>query len=190
MLNADTPGIPMRNVSLVFCCLFMIQIASAEDQPGIETVRSAYQQTYAKNLMNGVICVEFSYVGAMSVEGRWITVFFAKDVIAGMLAPRGTQYILLYDAAGTLVQQIRSEEGVINRPLFCKGDAIFLFGRSSNVPFSSHGHRHNGNAIRLSKDLSDYDLYDIFCYGSSGGLEDKIPTEAQRAQELADWDRK
>jgi hypothetical protein len=160
------------------------------DQKILEQSREAVLSNYKNSLQPGITVVSFAYIGSIAIEGKFYPVFYARNVIDGMLAPRGDQQIIIADQDGVAVTIIDCYMRQIPIPLFCKDDTIFLFGRTKEIPQQSGGELHNGNAIRFIHNPTSYDFVDVYEYGSSGGIEDKVPSDGQRKYEIDTWDSK
>ena len=76
------------------------------------------------------------------------------------------------------------------QPLWCENGYLFFFGRSKEAHLLSAGTTNNGNAIDLRKGWANRKVVDIYEYGSSGGINDKIPSMIDREVELKNWDSK
>lgn len=111
----------------------------------------------------------FAYMCKVTVDGSAIHVVHEKNVLTGMPAPRGIQYISLFDASGTFMTKHRLDYP--STPLWCDGDKIFMFGRYQG-PLYSDGCAQNCNVVKIDA-KGGATLHYEKSYGSSGGIEDK-----------------
>jgi hypothetical protein len=149
----------------------------------IETLRDSFLSSYSQKLGDGVKCVLFAYIGSISKNNSSYYVFNTKVVTLGNLSPRGSNSIAIFNKDREIVQEI-NRTNFDNDPMYCRDGITFLFGRTSQIPRITGGIKHNGNAIKFSDDMKQYDFYDIKEYGSSGGIDDEVPTNEQRENEI------
>jgi hypothetical protein len=135
--------------------------------------------------------IRFHYVGRVnSCEGD-IHVVYYSHVLTGMPAPRGYSAILFFDGACNYLGFLDSRAtGSDARPLWCENGKLFLSGRTENMPQFTAGRLNNGNAIWLADGWDKMKLLDVYEYGSSGGINDAVPSEKDRADELRNLDSK
>ena len=128
----------------------------------------------------------FAYIGSVDTVEGLIHVVDFSGVLTGMLAPRGYSAILFFDKN----HKFLGFERLDAKPLWCRNGMVFLAGRTTQQAQRSGGERNNGNAIDLSKGWENRALVDVYEYGSSGEIEQAVPTEEERAAERRDWDSK
>ncbi|HXP59728.1 MAG TPA: hypothetical protein VN829_04505, partial [Dongiaceae bacterium] len=75
-------------------------------------------------LEKGRQLVHLSQIGNLEVEGQSFPVVDIMELVPGASTPRGINRIVVLDAALAPVQQI---EYTTERPLFCKGNRLFLW---------------------------------------------------------------
>lgn len=159
----------------------------------------AIEQLRQTDDCKGKTITRCAFIGTVVLNEESLIVTKVNCVIEGMLAPRGSSYLFLLrqDETTGLITPVVSldiyNNGGMPEPLWCEGNQIFLFGRSKGVPTRTGGIKFNGNCLVLSSDHSgkiDYDLEDVFAYGSSGGIEDHPPSQAERERERSEWDSK
>ncbi len=144
----------------------------------------------SKNIkgISGGKVTTFAYIGFVeTVEGK-IYVVNRRTVIPGMQAPRGNGEIMFYNSKFNFLGCYSHHHWP--QPLWCENGYLFFFGRSSEAPQMSSGTTNNGNAIDLRNGWANRKVVDIYEYGSSGGINDKIPTMIERESELKNWDSK
>lgn len=139
---------------------------------------------------DGIKSVMFAYIGRVETVDGPIHVVRWSQVLTDMLAPRGRQRIAFFGPAAHLLGTLDIAGDRYPEPLFCRGGILYFAGRSDHLPASSGGTVANGNALDLSRGWRQRRMIDVYEYGSSGGVEDPIPDEAQRRRELAEWDSK
>jgi len=133
----------------------------------------------------------FHYVGNVNTAEGAIHVVLYSHVITGMPCPRGYGAIIFFDKQHNYLGEINPFlMGGNVGPLWCDDGKLYLFGRTKFMHIQSAGTRNNGNALDLSKGWKNRKLLDIYEYGSSGGINDKVPTKEERRNELKTWDDK
>lgn len=99
----------------------------------------------------------FSQVGSVVTEsGEKIYVADQRGVITGMRAPRGLNYVSFFGADFRFLGKIRY---VRERPLWCEGSRVFLFGEISTG-------KGDGNAIDLGGGFERWSVESTEAYGS------------------------
>ncbi len=156
----------------------------------IETLRNSFFSSYEKKLGEGVKCILFAYIGSIYKNKLPYYVFNSKYVSLGQLSPHGSSSIIIFNKEREIVQDINCQLFMNNFPMYCRDETIFLFGRTTQIQRQTVGLKHNGNAIKFSDDMKQYDFYDIKEYGSSGGIEAEVPTNEQRENEIKHADDK
>lgn len=97
----------------------------------------------------------FAYIGTLqTIDGHLLVVDMAT-VITRMRAPRGAQYILLFDVKGNFVRKIKTS----TPPLWCSGAILFLWGLEEQGELQ-------GNAWDFSRGTNAPELRIIKAYGS------------------------
>jgi hypothetical protein len=128
----------------------------------------------------------FAYLGTVSTrDGGRYYLAQARGVLGRMLAPRdlngGRDKVMVFDSGfkylGSLI--------VTRAPLWTEGSKLFLAGRLG--PYLRAGRQEaGGNAIDFSQGFAHFQVLDVKSYGSSGGMADSVPSEAQRKRERTD----
>lgn len=109
---------------------------------------------------SGLILTHFSHVCELSTdEGETIYVGDRRAVLAGMLAPRGINYITFFAEDFTYLGKYQY---VTARPLWCDGGKLYLFGSldAGDVPSGN-------NVIDVSRGFQRVRFYYEEEYGSS-----------------------
>ena len=107
------------------------------------------------------ILTHFSHVCELSTEyGQILYVADRRAVIAGMLAPRGLNYITFFSEDFMYLGKFRYSN---SRPLWCDGGKLYLLGDldADNIPSV-------GNVIDVSRGFQNIQFYREKAYGSSG----------------------
>lgn len=114
---------------------------------------------------HSVVLTHFSHVGQLvSSSGDLVYVADRRAVIAGMLAPRGQNYITFFDDQFRYLGKIRY---VSSRPLWCDGSRLYLFDDLDGFSTSL-----SGNVIDIADGYEHLTAYHLRAYGSSGGIDD------------------
>lgn len=177
---------------ITFCLALVVNTAISAELPvkevdTLEVQRQRYLTIYSGELAAGVHCLQFHYIGQIVVENKSCPVFLCTWVVEGKMAPSGSREIVVFNYMPNTLRIKVSDDGS-KPPLYCEGSSIILAGRTGLMPRSSGGKKHNGNIIRFKS--GDYDFFDEKIYGSSGGIDDSIPTAQEREIEIQHWDDK
>ena len=111
------------------------------------------------------ILTHFSHVGQVtSSSGQVIHIADGRAVVAGMLAPRGRNYITFFDGHFRYLGKVGY---VQSRPLWCDGSRLYLFG---DLDGSATGL--SGNVFDVADGYDQMTAHHVTAYGSSGDAED------------------
>jgi hypothetical protein len=111
------------------------------------------------------ILTHFSHVGQLATSsGETIYVADRRAVAAGMLAPRGQNYITFFDGRFRYLGRLGY---VASRPLWCDGSRLYLFGDLDGFATGL-----SGNVIDVTGGYEHLRAYHVRAYGSSGGIDD------------------
>jgi hypothetical protein len=112
-----------------------------------------------------MVLTHFSHVGQLvSSKGKRIYVADRRAVIAGMLAPRGQNYVTFFDDQFGYLGKIRY---IASRPLWCDGSRLYLFGTLDDTATNL-----SGNVIDVVDGFDHLRVYCTRAYGSSGGINE------------------
>jgi hypothetical protein len=113
---------------------------------------------------HSLVLTHFSHIGQLvSSSGELVYVADRRAVIAGMLAPRGQNYITFFDREFRYLGKIGYGASC---PLWCDGSRLYLFGDLDG------GGRLSGNVIDIAGGYANLAAYHVRAYGSSGGVDD------------------
>jgi hypothetical protein len=111
------------------------------------------------------VLTHFSHVGQLlSSNGEVIYVADRRAVIAGMLAPRGQNFVTFFDSQFHYLGKIGY---VASRPLWCDGSRLYLSGDLDGFATGW-----SGNIIDVAGGFENLRAYNARVYGSSGGIDD------------------
>ena len=114
---------------------------------------------------HSVVLTHFSHIGQLvTSSGEVVYVADLRAVIAGMLAPRGRNYITFFDGQFRYLGKV---EYVSSRPLWCDESRLYLFGDLDGVATGL-----SGNVIDIAGGYGHLTAYHVRAYGSSGGIDD------------------
>ena len=114
---------------------------------------------------HNMVLTHFSHVGQLvSSGGEIIYVADRRAVIAGMLAPRGQNYITFFDDHFRYLGKVGY---VSSRPLWREGSRLYLFG-----DFDGFATGLSGNVLDVARGYGHITAYHARAYGSSGGIND------------------
>ncbi len=134
------------------------------------------------------IVIQFAYIGHVETVDGPIHIVDMSGVLTGMMAPRGLGGIMFFSASHDYLGTLSNRNWPV--PLWCADGRLYFQGRSGQLPSISGGRIYNGNALDLSNGWDKRRMIDVVAYGSSGGVEDQVPTEEEREAELRAWDDK
>jgi hypothetical protein len=138
--------------------------------PQVSDVRSALFESAKRSdpdFPDGhrVVLTHFSHVGQLvTASGDVVQVADRRSVIAGMLAPRGQNYVTFFDSHLRYLGKI---EYVSSRPLWCDGSRLYLFGDLDGFATGLAG-----NVLDVSDGYERLTAYRVRAYGSSRGMDD------------------
>jgi hypothetical protein len=112
-----------------------------------------------------MLLTHFSHIGQLlTSRGDIIYVADRRAVIAGMLAPRGENFVTFFDGQFHFLGKVRY---LASRPLWCDGGRLYLSG---DLDDASAGL--SGNVIDVTDGYKSLRAYHVRAYGSSGGIDD------------------
>jgi len=133
--------------------------------------------------------MSFSYIGHVTTNQGKMYVVDMNAVLTGMMSPRGgVGKIMFFDSEYRFAGSLESKR--YPKPAFCRGDKLYFWGRSKHLNVNSGGELPNGNALDLSRGWNRRKMVDVYEYGSSGGIADRVPNEKFRERERIEWDSK
>ena len=168
MLNIFLRSRVLKILVVPVLCIFLMLSNKANPSPQItsENIRQvllASAQASDPDLSpnnRGLILTHFSHVCELSTdEGKTIYVGDRRAVLAGMLSPRGLNYITFFAEDFTYLGKYQY---VAARPLWCDGGKLYLFGSldGGDVPDEN-------NVIDVSRGFHRVRFYYEETYGSS-----------------------
>lgn len=114
---------------------------------------------------HNLVLTHFSHVGQLvSSSGELIYVADRRAVIAGMLAPRGQNYIMFFDGQFHYLGKVGY---ALSRPLWCDGSRLYLHGELDGLVTGL-----SGNVLDVAGGDEHITAYHARAYGSSGGIDD------------------
>ena len=133
--------------------------------------------------------MEFSYIGKLQTSDGTIYVAIMDAVLSGMKSPPGgLGKIMFFNDSFSPIGSLPSSR--YPPTAFCKGGILFFRRRSHSLPTNSGGQINNGNGLDLSQGWKQRQMVDVYEYGSSGGIQDRVPNDFFRAREKREWDGK
>lgn len=84
------------------------------------------------------LLAHLSHVCDLTIAGKRYSVVDLRELVKGANTPRGVNQILILDAHLNSVQKIEYGN---SRPLFCKGNQLFLYGDLTLNDFANPGNR-------------------------------------------------
>jgi hypothetical protein len=171
--------------------LFLCSVAGLLAQEGGPVVDyAAMRSHYRSTLGDQVGLLRFAIIGTLRIADRDYIAVETMSVVEGMVSPRGRSEIVVCDVGGRPLLSLPIGPMAYREPLFCQGSKLVLHGRTTGIPALTQGRLTNGNVVDFALGLGDHRMVDEVVYGSSGGVADGIPGEAERAAERRDWDAK
>jgi hypothetical protein len=104
----------------------------------------------------------FAHFGTVTNSSGVLHVIFMKEVLTGMLAPRGMSFLMFFDEKSNFI----GKQACTAHPLWCESSYVFMFGLDDY-----NGER--GNVWDLSKGFLNRSLITKPAYGSY-----ELPTES------------
>jgi hypothetical protein len=149
-------------LSLTFFVTALLATEGCLSRAGPPDLRMNRATLFAVLQTNGVLAkdrqlVHLSYVGSLELEGQSFPVIDIMELVPGASTPRGINGIVILDPFLAPVKEI---EYTTERPLFCRGNQLFVWGDLSiagilpegNVlTFTEHGRKIEIGQIDFNK---------------------------------------
>lgn len=112
-------------ILIAFACVSCDESHDSYGEP--RNLRKILYDNYVKTNsadLEGVKITKFAHIGEIEVDGSIYHVIDMGAVLKGMLAPRGSNRVLLYDSDLNCIEEFY----ISAMPLWCEGSKVYLWG--------------------------------------------------------------